>query len=238
MGVCPSAWLNPDPHPKMIRQSILPSPVLPGWLPNQWCAHAHDRYGGNINTPSQSCWHFFVKIPYHSWWVLHMYIKRSDIMMVRRRKMLGKIIGQIFMPWWPYYMVCVQIYLIDQQKIDRSSIASVDVLLWCCKFLSLYYYPQKLWLVLASNPFLPGWGVTPSPFIHCKCPPEFSLGDWYCYDGEKGCTDVDGSVDFLRIAVVLIPPKVKISSVMNLCIPLHQIRCVRVDEQYHVALPI
>ena len=116
MGVCPSAWLNPDPHPKMIQQSILPSPVLPGRLPNQWCAHAHDRYGGNIKTPSQSCWHFFVNIPYHSWWALHMYIKRSDIMMVRRRKMLGKIIGQIFMPWWPYYMVCVQIYLIDQQK--------------------------------------------------------------------------------------------------------------------------
>ena len=62
-------------------------------------------------------WHFFVNLPYHLWRVVHVHIKRSDVTMVRRRKMFCEIISQVFEPWCPYYTVCVQIYLIDQPKI-------------------------------------------------------------------------------------------------------------------------
>ena len=122
MDVCPSARLNPDLCPTAIWQSISPTPVLPGQLPDKRCARARNRYCGNINTPSQSCWHFFVwhffvNLPCYSWWVVHVHIKRSDVTMVHRPKMLGKIISQVFNPWCLYYTVRVQIYLIDQQKI-------------------------------------------------------------------------------------------------------------------------
>ena len=49
-----------------------------------------------------------------------------------------------------------------------SSIVSVDVLLCCYKSRLLYFYPQKSWLGLASDPFLPGWCIKPSPFLHGK----------------------------------------------------------------------
>ena len=66
----------------------------------------------------------FVYLPYHSWWTVHVHIKRSDVTMVRRWKMFYKIICQVFKPWCPYHTVDVQVYLIDQPKywpfIDRN----------------------------------------------------------------------------------------------------------------------
>ena len=50
MDVYPSARLNPDLCSVTIWQLILPTPVFPGQLPDQWCTHGRDRYGGNINS--------------------------------------------------------------------------------------------------------------------------------------------------------------------------------------------
>ena len=75
------------------------------------------------------CLTFFVNLPYHSWWIVHVPIKWSDVTIVRRRKMFCKIICQVFKPWCPYYTVSVQIYLIDQQKIlavHRSRVLAFD----------------------------------------------------------------------------------------------------------------
>ena len=54
------------------------------------------------------------------------------------------------------------------KNIGRSSIAIVVFWLCCCKFRSPCYCPQRSWLGLVFNPFLPGWGVIPSPFLHYK----------------------------------------------------------------------
>ena len=75
------------------------------------------------------CLTLFVNLPYHLWWVVHLHIKRSDITMVRRRKLFFKKICQVFKPWCPYYTVRVQIDLIDQPKIlavHRSRSLSFD----------------------------------------------------------------------------------------------------------------
>ena len=116
-------WTSVFMHAWMTSFLHTTIPVLSVQLPDQWCARLRNWYCWNINTPSQSCrhffvrnlsvWHFFVYLPYYLRIIFHFHIKRPVVTMVGRCERFCEIFCHIFQSRCPFYLVSVQSYLID-----------------------------------------------------------------------------------------------------------------------------